>query len=314
MNKNYKRRKNMKKLSMLWMGCALLCMPVQVAAQFWGNSERIVASKTIVNREVQVGTFDKICLTGSGDIEFTQAEGRRQVNLEISDNLEKVVEVKVKDGTLFFALKKGYSVSMSDGARMKLYVSAPMVESAVVNGSGDIVFRNGVSRRGGISLTVNGSGDIDAGTLTCDELNAAVNGSGDIEVNRAVAGNVNVAVNGSGDVKMDNASADELSAAVNGSGDVEVRNIAADRVNGAVQGSGDVVLSGKCTEGHYSLTGSGDISAASLKAKRVWATAWNSGDISCYASDELYVNKRSRSSNIHCKGNPKKIHTASGSR
>lgn len=292
----------------------MCCIPVQSAAQFWGNSEHIVASKKIVNRPIQVDAFDRICLDGCGDIEFTQTEKDQRIRMEISDNLEDIVEVKVDGGTLFFKLKKGYSVSMRDYARMKLHISAPMVESATVNGSGDIVFRNKTSRSGSISLTVNGSGDIDAGTISCDELNTAVNGSGDIELNRAVAQEVNAAVNGSGDVKLGSVSADEVNTAVNGSGDVDAENITADKVNGSVCGSGDVKLSGKCKEAHYSLIGSGDISAAPLKAEVVWATARNSGNISCHASREIYIHKRSKSSSIDIKGNPKKIHTDSDNR
>lgn len=262
-----------------------------VSTTVWAESlsERIRASKNNVTKEVNVGGFDAVCLNGSSKIIYTQTSGKQELELSVPDNLQDIVQVYVKNRTLIIELKKGYSVSFENGASLELRVAAPMVRSAVINGSGDIIFENGVDVNHGIDWTVNGSGDIDADKVKCRKMNVAVNGSGDIAL---------------GDV-----SGVEMNMAVNGSGDVAVKSISADRVNSAVNGSGDVTLSGKCTKANYSLSGSGDIAGSYLKAKQatVYTSPRSTGDISCYASEKIIINKEGKNSDVSYSGNPRTV-------
>lgn len=277
----------MKKTVSIFMLFALALVSTTVWAE--SLSERIRASKNNVTKEVNVGGFDAVCLNGSSKIIYTQTSGKQELELSVPDNLQDIVQVYVKNRTLIIELKKGYSVSFENGASLELRVAAPMVRSAVINGSGDIIFENGVDVNHGIDWTVNGSGDIDADKVKCRKMNVAVNGSGDIAL---------------GDV-----SGVEMNMAVNGSGDVAVKSISADRVNGTVNGSGDVTLSGKCTKANYSLSGSGDIAGSYLKAKQatVYTSPRSTGDISCYASEKIIINKEGKNSDVSYSGNPRTV-------
>ena len=277
----------MKKTVSIFMLFALALVSTTVWAE--SLSERIRASKNNVTKEVNVGGFDAVCLNGSSKIIYTQTSGKQELELSVPDNLQDIVQVYVKNRTLIIELKKGYSVSFENGASLELRVAAPMVRSAVINGSGDIIFENGVDVNHGIDWTVNGSGDIDADKVKCRKMNVAVNGSGDIAL---------------GDV-----SGVEMNMAVNGSGDVAVKSISADRVNSAVNGSGDVTLSGKCTKANYSLSGSGDIAGSYLKAKQatVYTSPRRTGDISCYASEKIIINKEGKNSDVSYSGNPRTV-------
>ena len=317
----------MKKTVSIFMLFALALVSTTVWAE--SLSERIRASKNNVTKEVNVGGFDAVCLNGSSKIIYTQTSGKQELELSVPDNLQDIVQVYVKNRTLIIELKKGYSVSFENGASLELRVAAPMVRSAVINGSGDIIFENGVDVNHGIDWTVNGSGDIDADKVKCRKMNVAVNGSGDIalgdvsgvEMNMAVNGSgdvavksisadrVNSAVNGSGDVAVKSISADRVNSAVNGSGDVNIKGISADEVNGTVNGSGDVTLSGKCAKANYSLSGSGDIAGSYLKAKQatVYTSPRSTGDISCYASEKIIINKEGKNSDVSYSGNPRTV-------
>ena len=277
----------MKKTVSIFMLFALALVSTTVWAE--SLSERIRASKNNVTKEQNVGGFDAVCLNGSSKIIYTQTSGKQELELSVPDNLQDIVQVYVKNRTLIIELKKGYSVSFENGASLELRVAAPMVRSAVINGSGDIIFENGVDVNHGIDWTVNGSGDIDADKVKCRKMNVAVNGSGDIAL---------------GDV-----SGVEMNMAVNGSGDVAVKSISADRVNSAVNGSGDVTLSGKCTKANYSLSGSGDIAGSYLKAKQatVYTSPRSTGDISCYASEKIIINKEGKNSDVSYSGNPRTV-------
>ena len=168
----------MKKTVSIFMLFALALVSTTVWAE--SLSERIRASKNNVTKEVNVGGFDAVCLNGSSKIIYTQTSGKQELELSVPDNLQDIVQVYVKNRTLIIELKKGYSVSFENGASLELRVAAPMVRSAVINGSGDIIFENGVDVNHGIDWTVNGSGDIDADKVKCRKMNVAVNGSGDI--------------------------------------------------------------------------------------------------------------------------------------
>lgn len=277
----------MKKTVSIFMLFALALVSTTVWAE--SLSERIRASKNNVTKEVNVGGFDAVCLNGSSKIIYTQTSGKQELELSVPDNLQDIVQVYVKNRTLIIELKKGYSVSFENGASLELRVAAPMVRSAVINGSGDIIFENGVDVNHGIDWTVNGSGDIDADKVKCRKMNVAVNGSGDIAL---------------GDV-----SGVEMNSAVNGSGDVNIKGISADEVNGTVNGSGDVTLSGKCAKANYSLSGSGDIAGSYLKAKQatVYTSPRSTGDISCYASEKIIINKEGKNSDVSYSGNPRTV-------
>lgn len=277
----------MKKTVSIFMLFALALVSTTVWAE--SLSERIRASKNNVTKEVNVGGFDAVCLNGSSKIIYTQTSGKQELELSVPDNLQDIVQVYVKNRTLIIELKKGYSVSFENGASLELRVAAPMVRSAVINGSGDIIFENGVDVNHGIDWTVNGSGDIDAGKVKCRKMNVAVNGSGDVAVKSI--------------------SADRVNSAVNGSGDVNIKGISADEVNGTVNGSGDVTLSGKCAKANYSLSGSGDIAGSYLKAKQatVYTSPRSTGDISCYASEKIIINKEGKNSDVSYSGNPRTV-------
>ena len=112
-----------------------------------------------------MGRFDAVCLNGSSEIVYTQTSGKQKLELSVPDNLQDIVQVYVKDHTLFLELKQGYSVSFENGTRLELRVAAPMVKNVVVNGSGDIIFKNGVDVNDAINWTVNGSGDMEAAVV-----------------------------------------------------------------------------------------------------------------------------------------------------
>lgn len=257
----------MKKTVSIFMLFALALVSTTVWAE--SLSERIRASKNNVTKEVNVGGFDAVCLNGSSKIIYTQTSGKQELELSVPDNLQDIVQVYVKNRTLIIELKKGYSVSFENGASLELRVAAPMVRSAVINGSGDIIFENGVDVNHGIDWTVNGSGDIDADKVKCRKMNVAVNGSGD----------------------------------------VNIKGISADEVNGTVNGSGDVTLSGKCAKANYSLSGSGDIAGSYLKAKQatVYTSPRSTGDISCYVSEKIIINKEGKNSDVSYSGNPRTV-------
>ncbi|EJX10423.1 hypothetical protein, secreted [gut metagenome] len=308
---------------LLGMVCLSFGLLQTVTAQ-----ERIVANKRHITRTVEVGSFDHIRLNGSSELFFTPTSGKQHLKLTLPNNLVDVVQVYVKDRTLVLEMKPHTSVVLKNGSRVELQVSAPMVESATLNGSGDIHFSAPVDSRKPLELTVNGSGDMDSRNIKVASLKATVNGSGDINLGDIEASRIqttvngsgdltvagikaeraNAAVNGSGDLSWRNVTADDIQTEVNGSGDVQLSDVTAQSVNGSVSGSGDLELNGCSEEAHYVLAGSGDISASRLKAKQVTARiAHGSGDIHCHASESIVMTQKRNGNSITYTGNPKRV-------
>ena len=224
------------------------CVSTTDAQSFYSN-KHIVGSKNLVTKKIRVDKFTDLAVQGSCDVVYTQTSGKQRVEVYGSDNLVDLMDVKVNGNTLVVSHKSGHSFTVGKGAELELRISAPMVKSAVLNGSGDIEFKNGIDIQGGISISLNGSGDIEANKVKCDKLESVVNGSGDIDLN----------------------------------------NIKANLVIASVNGSGDLELQGQCDTAELSVNGSGDLSASALKADMVKASVHGSGDVTCYAVETLHA-------------------------
>lgn len=271
-------------------------------------NERIVASKHHITRVIEVGAFDHIQLNGSTDIIYTPTTGQQKLSLTLPDNLVDVVQVYVKDCTLFMEMKSSASVEIGNGSRVELYVAAPMVESVTLNGSGDISISSHAVSQKSLDLTINGSGDIDSKDIQSSALTATVNGCGDMNVGKITANQVQATVNGAGDLTVSAIQAECLNATVNGVGDLTAKGIQAKQATAAVNGMGDVHLMGCCEEANYELAGMGDISAKRLKAKKVTAhIIAGMGDIDCYASESIVMIQKRNQDAITYIGNPKHV-------
>ena len=80
-------------------------------AQNWFGNKTIKESKNYVTKEIKVNDFNKITVTGSPTVVYTQRSGKPEVTVYTSDNIAEVLDIHVKDGTLYVGFKKGVSVS-----------------------------------------------------------------------------------------------------------------------------------------------------------------------------------------------------------
>ena len=166
---------------------------------------------------------------------------------------------------------------------MELRISAPMVSKAEIAGSGSIRFTTDAKIDDSLDAVISGSGNIQMGGLTCNNLKSEVSGSGNIQ--------------------MKSVSCKNLETKISGSGDLSVNNVKADNVEANITGSGKIKLTGNAVSANYQIIGSGNIHADNLMTKGVKAEIIGSGDIFCYAIETLNAN-HSGSGDVHYKGNP----------
>lgn len=246
----------------------------------WKSKNKVVGSSNYVTKDIKVNNFKKISVTGSPTVFFTQKSGRPDVEVYTSDNVVDLLDIKVKDNTLYIGFKKDVHVSYK---KLEVRVSAETLNGLSVSGSGDIVLKNGLETSDNLNLNVAGSGDIKGSSIKCKNLSTSIAGSGDINVDNISCNNLKVSVAGSGDLIMKNATALDT--------------------NASVAGSGTATISGSTDTASYSVAGSGDLQVSDFQAKRVSASVAGSGNIKCYATEFLKA-RTSGSGSIGYKGNP----------
>lgn len=270
-------------MTALMLGINLTACSINTNGDF-GSNKRITANKNYVTKEYKVSDFNKIKLTGSGNVFFTQQAGAPAVSVVTSDNVAEILDVYVENNTLYLKIKKGYSVKNLN--KLDYTINAAALNEMGIVGSGDFKLMNG---------------------LTTDQLNLSISGSGDMDCNNInCTGQMKVSITGSGDIDSKNVQCNDLRISISGSGDIGIEDINAQDVDASIAGSGDIRLSGKTAKASYGISGSGDIEAVELKAEDVSARTTGSGDITCFATQSIKAS-RSGSGGIGYKGNPANV-------
>ena len=241
------------------------------------GGKTVKASKNYVTKDIKVNNFTKLSVAGSPDVTYTQKSGKPTVEVYTSDNIVDLLDIHVKDNTLYIGFKKNVSVSYN---KLEVRVSAEKLNGIAVAGSGDV--KNG---------------------LKTDDLKISVAGSGDISGNNISCTDLDISIAGSGDINSSNITCNDLQVSVAGSGDMKLNNVTANFTRASVAGSGTAILSGSTQEAEYSVAGSGDLLASDFVAKKASASVAGSGDIKCHATDFLKV-RTSGSGSVGYKGNP----------
>jgi len=275
----------MKKLATL-LACICLIISTTACSQSrnyssgnWGN-KKVVGSNNYVTKDIKVPNFKKISVAGSPDVIFTQKSGRPDVEVYTSDNIVDLLDIKVKDNTLYIGFKKDVNVSYK---KLEVRVSAEALNGISVAGSGDIFLKNGLQTNDDLNINVAGSGDIKGSNIKCNDMK--------------------VSVAGSGDINTDNITCNNLKVSVAGSGDMVLKGVTSMNTEASVAGSGSATITGITQTASYSVAGSGNLITENYEAKRVSASVAGSGNIKCFATEFLKV-RTSGSGKVGYKGNP----------
>lgn len=98
----------------------------------------MIASNKYVTKDIKVDNFKKISVAGSPDVTFTQKSGRPEVEVYTSGNIVDLLDIKVKDNTLYIGFKKDVNVSYK---KLEVRVSAETLNGISVAGSGDVFLK-----------------------------------------------------------------------------------------------------------------------------------------------------------------------------
>jgi hypothetical protein len=199
----------------------------------------IEGSGTVISEQREVQDFNRIQLTGAGDIFITQ-EGLELVTVEADDNLLPYIETEVRAGNLML----GYTDEVMDRSirpsqTIKFYVSLKDINALEISGAGDVYSESLNTER--LKVEVDGSSDITFDQLSLEQFDIEVNGSSDIQVEQLTAQDVDVNINGSADVNL---SGDTYEQYINidGSGNYVAADLHSQLGSVAIYGQGEVTI------------------------------------------------------------------------
>lgn len=129
----------------------------------------------IVKEEEQIEFFDKVIMTGGGDVVITRSPVT-SLTVAGSDSCLKSFESEVKSETLIIR-------QMHNDSRdciLKIHVSAPKLVAIQQDGGGNIKVESGFEPTDSFQCVLNGGGIVEMKTLKVNSFHATINGGGEI--------------------------------------------------------------------------------------------------------------------------------------
>lgn len=194
----------------------------------------VVAAGPMTSEEREIGAVTAVRLDASGDLSITEGTPGLVIHAP-SDALDRLTS-ETDGETLVLGTTPGPEVIVGD-VRYELTVAD--LESITLNGSGDIEAT--VSAAGAIRLDIDGSGNVTWTGMDADSVAVRLAGSGDVEV-AGTATDTTIELDGSGSIDAGALEAQSAVVSISGSGDISVS--ASDTLSADISGSGRVTYSG----------------------------------------------------------------------
>lgn len=196
-----------------------------------GGAMVIGSGKSIVQQRDLGGSFDALEVTGSAGIEVRRAD-HCVIEVHGEDNLIDFLETELVGTTLQVGIKRG--VNFTSHLPLKVFATAPTVSEVDLSGSGDV--RLSGLEQDELRVELRGSGDVVADGRS-STVTLTLQGSGDIDTRRLKAIKATIKLHGSGDVRA--FASEEAKVRLHGSGDVTIKGSPKIR-DAKVAGSGDI--------------------------------------------------------------------------
>ncbi|HLO13339.1 MAG TPA: head GIN domain-containing protein [Anaerolineales bacterium] len=212
----------------------LFFLPALACGSFTTNS--VVGSGNIVTQTIDVSQFDRVTLTGLGDVYLEQGQSE-SLSVQADDNLISLLDIKVRGKELTLGTKPNFDLNPSESIKYNLTVKD--LNSVSLSGSGN--FYVGAIKSSDLAVSIHGSGNIDIKDLNTGNLSIDLNGSGNVAIEGLNAKALDTSLKGSGDIKLEG-NANTQNVTIAGSGNYLAGNLQTDIADVSVPGSGDVTI------------------------------------------------------------------------
>lgn len=210
-------------------------------------------SGQVAEEERQVSGVTGVELATFGDLTIERGE-EEELRIEAEDNLLRYLETEVRNGTLKIGQRN--NIRLISRKPVNFYLTVKELDTITLSGSGDIEAPDLEAER--FSLTISGSGGIGMGDLDADTARVRISGSGDIMMEDLRADTLEVDITGSGKLDIGGGEVEEQDITIGGSGDYEARGLESAEAEVRISGSGAVTTRVSDYLKVY-ISGSGDV-------------------------------------------------------
>lgn len=269
------------------MGAFLLSACKSSCSQYAQSQTIVKSDGDIQTKEIAIEPFSAIYIEGvPANVTYRHAK-RTSFEITGSRNILSLLDIGVEGSTLIVS-RIDKNRNISNKHRLDITVSSPSLNDVRMAGGGYILLSDNVWKEESISISIAGSGTVEANGVNCRRLRTEIAGSGEINFHGLKGNNI--------------------FASVAGSGGVNFEKVKGDYVSVSVAGSGNIALDGSAQEADYHVAGSGTVNAKQLEAAKVSAETAGDGHISCYATERLRT-QSAGSGYVAYKGNPAEIYS-----
>jgi len=219
-----------------------------------GCSQGHAESGPSVQRQYQVGGFDRIAVAGPYDVKIVTGRSPAVSARGPQALIDRLV-VEVRNGELMIHPRKERSFNWSSNQGSAVVeVSAQMIRGLALAGAGDVAIDRVAGDR--FESSIAGAGDLTIGSVAVQSLDVTIGGAGDVTAKSGQARTASYSIAGSGEIDAAGVKATAAKISIAGSGNI--RGHVSGAADVSIVGSGDVALSGgaKCS---VSKMGSGDV-------------------------------------------------------
>jgi hypothetical protein len=213
--------------------------------------KHIEGNGVVATQTRNVNKANRLKMAGNFDVEITQGS-TVSVQIEGDENILPYIIVEDRDGYLIIKTKDHINYSATND--IKVFITTPNLEEAILAGSGNIIGKSKFSGSDKLVLKIAGSGDIKMEVNT-PSVQSEIAGSGSISLVGETK-DESIKIAGVGDYNADGLKAENAKISIAGSGDVKVFAAALLDVN--IAGSGTVYYKGSPNVKQH-VAGSGEI-------------------------------------------------------
>ena len=188
----------------------------------------------VKNETRAVSTFSKIDISGGFKVLLNQGNTEK-LEIEVDENLIKLIETEVKGNTLYISSKK----PIGNAKSLRVYITSVNVNE--IKASGAIELKNkGIYHADNLDISISGAADIDL-DLDVENLTMEMSGASETDLS-GLANNVDIKISGAGDLDAKKLKTRNTSIDISGAGSAIV--YAKKILNIEVSGAGSVKYKG----------------------------------------------------------------------
>lgn len=240
----------MKTRSILFLAITLVVLTTSSRCVNIGNG--ITASKDYITRDYKVSDFDQLNLGTVADVYYTQsADDSWSLQIYGPDNIVELVNVDVKDNTLYLSMKK----KNIKKANLKINISSPNLQKVKTHGVGNFNIKEKFETTN-FTVKNEGVGEIKINDITCTDLDIRTEGVGNVSV-KGKAEKASLVSQGVGNINASELESESVTATADGVGNISC--YAKQSINAKVNGIGNISYKGNPANKQTKKNGIGSI-------------------------------------------------------